>query len=200
MSITNKVLKLIAGQKIVESKLPKAAKLQLLEFVQNQASEIQLKSFMLDGAVIKQPDSITEGVIEDRFEASKYVQEAGVIGNLLGLYFAAPLWIAWRSLGALLSKAKQRCGVIRISQDRDACIIKAKMQMVQKKIELIKKASGDCDKAKNAEKCSESAKNQIYKLNLKIEKYKEKLQKLADAGRNSGDSKGNEPSKGARLI
>jgi hypothetical protein len=60
-------LKIVAGKIVIESKLPKDAKHQLLNFIQHEASEYQLKLLLLDGKV----DNLSEEgkqIVNDRFE------------------------------------------------------------------------------------------------------------------------------------
>ena len=56
---------------VVASKLTKEAKLQMLEYVQHQASESQLKLLLLDGKIAKL-DEQTEAIVNDRFKISNF--------------------------------------------------------------------------------------------------------------------------------
>lgn len=64
----DKQLKIIAGAIVVESKLSKGAKLQLLSFIQNEATDTQVKALLLDGKILTKIDEQTEKIIEDRFK------------------------------------------------------------------------------------------------------------------------------------
>jgi len=66
----SKDLKIAAGSIITGSKISKPAKLQLLNFVQNEATDHQIMALMLDGKVVK-IDEQAEQVVEDRFEIYK---------------------------------------------------------------------------------------------------------------------------------
>ena len=68
--MTSKELKITAGTFVVESKLSPQAKLQLLQFIQHEASDAQLKALMLDGKVVKL-DEQAEAIVNDRFAAKK---------------------------------------------------------------------------------------------------------------------------------
>jgi len=70
MNINN--LKITCGEIIVNSKLTKESKLQLLNFVQVEAGEHQLKVFLLDGEIITKADDETKEIIDQRFEQSKF--------------------------------------------------------------------------------------------------------------------------------
>jgi hypothetical protein len=60
-------LKLLAGQIVVESKLSKSAKLQLLNWLKTEASESQVKAFLLDGGIVIL-DEQSEEIVNARFK------------------------------------------------------------------------------------------------------------------------------------
>ena len=64
-------LKIYAGKAVVESKLGKESKRQLLKFIQHEASDHQVMTLILDGKVTKLDEQATK-IVEDRFECSKY--------------------------------------------------------------------------------------------------------------------------------
>lgn len=66
----DKELRVIAGAIITESKLSKEAKLQLLEFVQHEATDVQVKALLLDGKVLSSINKETEEIISARFTNS----------------------------------------------------------------------------------------------------------------------------------
>ena len=65
-------LKTTCGEIIVSSKLTKESKLQLLNFVQIEADEHQLKVFLLDGEIVTKADDEAKEIINQRFEQSKF--------------------------------------------------------------------------------------------------------------------------------
>ena len=65
-----KNLKITAGYIVTESKLSKPAKLQLLNFIQNEASDEQLMALMLDGKIVKLDEQAKE-IVKERFKNSK---------------------------------------------------------------------------------------------------------------------------------
>jgi hypothetical protein len=69
-----KTLQLYSIYLVAESNKSKQAKIQLLRFIENDATEHQLMSFILDDQIIK-TDELSEHVIEDRFKASDVVKE-----------------------------------------------------------------------------------------------------------------------------
>ena len=65
-----KDLQLFAGRVVTVSKLPKQAKLQMLEWLQNEASKIDIMSFLMDGK-IQHIQKESESIVVDRFKANK---------------------------------------------------------------------------------------------------------------------------------
>ena len=72
--MSKKKLQLISGQIVVESKLTKPAKFQLLNWLKSEATEGQIKAFLLDGGIVKL-DKQSEDIVNARFESSKIFQE-----------------------------------------------------------------------------------------------------------------------------
>jgi hypothetical protein len=64
------LLKLFAGDIIVQSDMPKEARLQLLNFVES-ASDNQIKVFLMDGEIVKTSDDVvTNEIIDMRYNLS----------------------------------------------------------------------------------------------------------------------------------
>jgi len=63
----DKTLRIFAGKMIVESKLSKAAKLQLLNFIQNEATIPQVKVLLMDGEIVSLDEHAVE-IVNSRFE------------------------------------------------------------------------------------------------------------------------------------
>jgi hypothetical protein len=63
----DKTLRIFAGKMIIESKLSKSAKLQLLNFIQNEASIPQVKVLLMDGEIVSL-DKHAEEIANSRFE------------------------------------------------------------------------------------------------------------------------------------
>jgi len=179
-------LRIFAGSIITDSKLTKAAKLQMLSFVEGQATDEQIMVFILDGKIIKLDEQSAE-LAKDRFAASDYpVQmEAGVLGNVMGMLFFSPqMWAAWRILKAAAgSECNSKCGIFRVAKDRDACLAKCKIGIANKKIALINKNKAECGKAKNPKSCIKGAEKAIAKEKAEILKLQTKMKKLEKKGR-----------------
>ncbi len=67
--MSSKKLKIFAGSIVVESKLSKATKLQLLNFIQKEATNYQVMVLLLDGKIVEL-DKQAEQVVGDRFKNS----------------------------------------------------------------------------------------------------------------------------------
>jgi len=66
----DKQLRLIAAAIIAESKLPKQAKLQMLNFIKEEATDVQVKALLMDGKIVKL-DEQSEEIVNDRFKVSE---------------------------------------------------------------------------------------------------------------------------------
>ena len=65
------LLKMFSGHVITTSEMSESAKLQLLNYVE-EADEYQVKGFLLDGVIMKEPkDVICEEIVDQRFYASE---------------------------------------------------------------------------------------------------------------------------------
>ena len=70
--LTKKELQIFVGHTVVESKMSKASKIQLLNFIQHEATKHQLMSLIMDGKIVKL-DEQAKQIVEDRFNV-KYLQ------------------------------------------------------------------------------------------------------------------------------
>lgn len=66
------ILKITCGEIVVRSKLTKESKLQLLNFIQKEADEHQLKAFLLDGEIVTQLNDEAKTIVDQRFEQTKF--------------------------------------------------------------------------------------------------------------------------------
>ena len=71
----DKQLRLVAGAIVTGSKLSKGSKLQLLNFIQKEATDGQVKALLLDGKILTKIDEQTEEIINDRFSQKKIYTE-----------------------------------------------------------------------------------------------------------------------------
>ena len=196
MEYTIDDLKIFCGKVIVDSKLSKQAKLQLLNYVQHEADETQLKLFLLDGKIDRVTEDDAVEIINDRFESSNVLQE-GLLKSIFGIVLLSPGgWLLWRGLKAALNDANSKCGVFGIGSERDACLLKAKLQNEQKKIAALQKNA--CGQSKNPAACKKAVATQVQKAQMKIKKYQGKLQKIQNKGK--GMTSKSDPTKGGRMF
>ncbi len=178
----SKQLRLVAALRVAGSSAPSKVKTQLVNFIKEEATDPQVKAFLMDGRVYNL-DEQAEEIVEDRFMAHSYLNESGMFLQLLAkMTGILPIW---RKLAGMFSDAHQKCGLQKISKDRDACLAKARLGFALKKLEIIKQAMANCKHVGNPDKCQDVMKNQLEKEKAKAKKYQEKL--------NAEIAKGNTP-------
>jgi len=143
--MTKGELQIMAGVLVVESKLTYPAKKQLFTFIKTEATESQLKAFLLDGKVVI-VDEQSEQIINDRF----MVSEAGgrvakVRKSAMSLQVAGtPVWALYRLIRATMDICTKRCGTYEANTSRrQHCMIKCKIDGLKKQLEFAKKNSPD---------------------------------------------------------
>ncbi|MBY9000880.1 MAG: hypothetical protein KGD64_08210 [Candidatus Heimdallarchaeota archaeon] len=140
-------LKLLAGAIVVESKLDKKSKGQLLEWIQNEASKIDTMGFLLDGRV-RHFKGDSEQIVIDRFEIS---EAGGRIAKLRKSYSSQagagaglnPVWLIYRKIRSVFDACTKGCGKYEVNTSRrQHCMIKCKLAKAQKELDAAHK-SGD---------------------------------------------------------
>jgi hypothetical protein len=180
----NNNLKLLAGNIIVNSTLVKESKLQLLNFIQHEASEPQIKVFLMDGKIVKLNEE-TEVIVNERFqnhEIGQFINEdlgAGVVtGSILyGIAISSLLWTIYRVIRATINKKYELCGTFSSGLKKKVCMTKLRLEEATKIKNLLIKNMKECNKQKNPQKCINKHKKVIQKLTEKEKKYAEKLKK-----------------------
>ena len=194
MSDTN-LLKLFAGNVIIQSEMEKEVKRQFLNFVED-ASEHQVKAFLMDGVMIPEPDDlIICEIINDRFSVSNIpgiIEEneevlttlsEGPVGSVAGMVIFSPVaWAAWRTASALLSKKRRYCGAFRISTERDKCLDKYKIMQAQKVLSTLRTDLDFCPKTDDPEKCKTTKQKGITKYDQKVKLLTRKFRDRWEAG------------------
>ena len=71
-------LRIVAGAIITESKLPKVAKIQLLNFIEQEATTAQVKALLMDGEIVYL-DEISEQIVHDRWDVAV---DEGALSNV----------------------------------------------------------------------------------------------------------------------
>ena len=141
-------LKIIAGDIVTRSELTKPAKLQLLEWLQNEATEGQIKAFLLDGAIVHL-DEQAEEIVNTRFNVSEaggrvaklrksYMSMAGAGGGM------NPMWLAYRKVRSMFDDCTRKCGTFEINTSRrQHCMAKCKVVKFESMLAAAKKAKND---------------------------------------------------------
>jgi hypothetical protein len=178
----DKQLKLVAASIVMDSKLGKQSKQQLLNFIK-EASIPQIKAFLMDGKIVKL-DEHAISLVNARFESYTYLKESGIflqiLANMVGML---PVW---RRLAATFSDAHRQCGIKKISSDRDACLANARLKYAQNKMKVIQSALQKCKDMKNPNKCQVTLRAQLEKVKAEVNKQQEKLNKEISKGRSPG--------------
>ena len=105
---TNK-LKILAGNIVTGSKMSKSAKLQLLNWLQNEATEVQIKALLLDGEMIIDLDEQAEEIVNARFEVHP-LNELKRVPNPV--------------MKKKVEMAKAKCAKVKDRKERTECIQK----------------------------------------------------------------------------
>ena len=141
----DKKLKIFAGKVIVESKLSKSAKLQLLNFIQNEATIPQVKVLLMDGEIVSL-DAQGEEIVNARFALS---EAGGRIAKLRKTYMSgvggaggiSPLWALYRKIRSLNDNCTRRCGTFETNTTRrQHCMIKCKVEKFEARLSAAKKS------------------------------------------------------------
>jgi len=180
----SKQLRLVAALRVAGATAPSKVKTQLIDFIKEDATDYQIKAFLMDGRIYKL-DEQAEEIVEDRFMSYSHLNESGMFLQLLAkMTGILPIW---RKLAGVFSDAHRQCGLEKISKDRDACLAKARLGYAMKKIETIKKAMANCKQVSDPKKCQEVMKDQLAKEQAKAKKYQEKLNKEISKGNTPGE-------------
>lgn len=146
-------LRLIAAEMVVSSKLTKAAKIQMLNFIKEQATDAQVKALLMDGKIVRLDEQATE-IVNERFEISEaggrvaklrksYMSQAGSGGGL------NLLWLAYRKIRSLSDQCTKKCGTYELNTTRrQHCMLKCKVAKLEAQLAAAKKADHKGEVAK----------------------------------------------------
>jgi hypothetical protein len=186
-------LKIMAGDIVSQSKLSKPAKLQLLNWLQNEATEVQVKGLLLDGEMYVDIDEDTEKLINKRFDYNKQIQEAyrqfeGKFKKFLQYGIAILVTnVAW-PLGAfgmwLYRQATDTCvkNCGGLSQAERKCINLCYLKASKKVLEKFKGEKGKLSSIKDEKKRASISKKldkQIQKWEQRVDKYETRMRASA---------------------
>ena len=152
-----KDLKLTSASYVMESEISKPAKLQMLNFIQNEATEHQLMALLLDGEIVDL-DEQAEQVVEDRFLVSEVI--LGVVGE---------------ELANVVMKCSIKCKKITDKKERKLCGLNCLILASSAGIKKAKQQLALCSSEENPGKCKIKMMKYIKKLELDIQKAKQKI-------------------------
>jgi len=169
----DKHFRMVAGTIVTNSKLNKESKLQLLNFIQNEATDVQIKALLLDGEILSDIDEQTEELINKRFE-NKFLSEVNPEVMSVGIVAAGIAAIAGKmafNMGRnILNKAHRACRKYT-GNEKQKCLAKFKKEAALKQIQVLQSYKSKCNKDKNPKKC-------IAALDKKIAAAKKKAEAI----------------------
>jgi hypothetical protein len=172
----SKDLKITAGSFIVESELSKPSKLQMLKFIQHEASDHQLMALLLDGEIVEL-DEQAEQIVEDRFNIFETVisiphgaAKPILIGSLI--FLAGQL--AYAGFDRVFSNAGKACNNPRVGQTKSDCMRQYRIKALKVKKDILKREMKKCSKTTNPSKCKNEFSKRINSINKKIYRYTNK--------------------------
>jgi hypothetical protein len=159
----DKQLRLIVGQIVVESKLSKQAKLQMINFVQKEATDTQVKVLLMDGNIVHL-DEQTEEIANARFdlfvERKDFKDLLEFIDPFNAMYqlgtkdgFIAAAFVgvvasaAEKAYKRFFSKAARFCKG-RSGTEKTGCMNKFKNDGIKEQIKVYQKGLKMCNKSK----------------------------------------------------
>ena len=159
-----KQLRILAGEMVVGSKLSKAAKLQMINFIQKEATDAQVKVLLMDGEIV-QLDKQAEEIVNDRFDDSEMINELVLMGAdiVIGALVAASI-VAYKRF---LSKAAVACKGLSGPQ-KTSCMNKFKQNGIKAQIATLASGTSKCAKTKDPAKCKVAIQKKIAKLKAKL--------------------------------
>ncbi len=165
-------LRLIAAVMIAESNLSKGIRLQLLNFIEGQATDAQVKVLLMDGKIMNL-DEQAEEIVNDRFPMS---EAGGKVAQTRKTYFSAvnspagalavgaaaggpvgaasaiggsAIWLLYRAIRGKYDKCTKQCGTLELNTARrQHCMAKCKIGKVEQELKAAMKAKNAKEIAK----------------------------------------------------
>lgn len=176
----DKQLRIIAGGIVTESKLSKQAKTQMINFIQKEATDAQVKALLMDGNIV-QLDEQAEEIVNSRFEL--HPLNEGALRSIFGMFLLTPVgWIAYRTIRGVFQKASRKCGILAVGKTREICMLRVKATKAEKLVNLFKKEMKNCSKAKNPAKCKAVGQKKIDKWTAEVKELQGRIQDMKSSG------------------
>jgi len=181
----DKKLRIVAGAIVTESKLSKGAKTQLLNFIKEEATDVQVKALLLDGKIVTKIDEQTEEIINSRFKLKEVTNFADTYYTLShGEYVtqsllaaAAIIFMSWKILEKI-STSKECKDYKGISKGWKICEKGVLIKKYKTQQNFIKNKMTLCKNTKNPDKCTKKLNDKISKLDTKIKKQEVSIKNL----------------------
>jgi len=181
-------LRILAGSIVVESTISKEAKLQMLNFIQNEATDVQIKALLLDGEIVSL-DEQAEEIVNARFKNSNINEDiVATAGDLMstasGAMMASGAILATVVVAAITSQAYKVARLAFSKAHRiclqykgnlkQQCINKVRKESLQKQLQSLSSGKSKCSKSKEPQKCRNLVDKKIASVKKKLTKLKEK--------------------------
>lgn len=158
-------LKTISSYMVYNSNLRSQAKSLIFSWLENEATEIQMKAFLLEGKIMK-VDKQSYDIINSRFENKYDLNEVWPI--VAGAASALAIFQAARQVYArYYSAAAKAC---RGNPNKAFCMISARIKAEQAKLAMIRRDMSKCNKAANVKKCQKTLQGHMKTIEKKIVK------------------------------
>jgi len=161
----NKELKLYAGHVVINSKLTKESKFQILEFIKNASPE-QIKVFIMDGKMVKLDEQSAQ-IASDRFDVTVDTVELREFFEYAGSLNA----IGEKGLGTINQCKKTKCYKLK-GDEKKKCIKLCEIAGHKSMIGGLTAGKSRCKVARKPEKC-------IARFDSTIKRHQDAIQKKA---------------------
>ncbi len=152
MMLQKSYLKVIAAYIVDESKLSKYAKIQMIRFIENNASNSQLEVFITEGEIRSEAENITE---------------YAPIG--VALVIGAGLAVGKAAYNRFFSDVAKACAG-RKQDDKRRCVRDFKLKASYAKLTALKREMGKCNQTNNVKKCRNTFIKHMKKVEKQIQK------------------------------
>jgi len=187
-------LKILAGDIVTQSTMTKASKLQLLNWLQSEATEVQIKVMLLDGEPFVELDEQAEEIVNARFEQHPLNEADIFLGawqvyqiimrqkdydsemlrnrTIAGVVLAAIIVsVGYKIYKNFLSKAAKACKGKK-GEDKSKCMKVYKGKALTEEIKAMTSLMKECSKTKHPDKCRRKIQNKINEKKKKIQVLK----------------------------
>lgn len=160
--LSKNYLKVISASIVYESKLSRISKIQLLKFIENEATQSQLKILILDGEIRKVSEN--EKDLDKRF-----VSEIIPALIAIGIIVPAALALGKKAYIDIFSKAAKAC-VGKKGKERTNCMKDYRIKANYARLAALKREMSKCNQTANTDKCRQVFTDHMRKIQKQIRK------------------------------